>query len=298
LNVAHVIRPSGWMVLLRLALLALGAVIAADGVNQWLLGRWQPPSSVPKIEVAPASARPHQRLAAYPQVVRRNIFDSSPPRQRTTSAPFVASAPAAPVEVPLKLNVRLTGTVVGVSPDTSYAFIIDLGKRKEQLYRVGDRILDEASVTVITRDQVTLVRGSAEQVLHMFEEKKKKHPFPGRGQQPRVVAAAEDEGDFEIDRNELNEALEDIPKLLTQARLLPNFRAGVTDGFRIFNIVPNSLFSKIGLKNGDVLHRINDVEVKDPTKFMGLFAELRNASHISLDLVRGKERKTFEYDIR
>jgi general secretion pathway protein C len=288
------------MVLLRLTLIAVGAFIAADAVNQWLVGQWRPEMLAPvKESAAPAATQAKKRPAAYPQVARRNIFDSAPSRP---VAPVIdaptSSAPAAPVEAPLNLNALLTGTVVGVSPDQSYAFILDKAKREEQLYRVGDRIMDQAVVTEINRDRVRLVRGGSEQVLRMFEDKTKKSASVRTGRPTRAAVANDDLGEFQIDRNELNEALEDIPRLLTQARLLPNFRAGVTDGFRIFNIVPGSLFAKIGLKNGDVLHRINDVEIKDPTKFMGLFSELRNAPSITLDLVRGKDRKTFEYEIR
>ena len=287
------------MVLLRLTLIAVGAFIAADAANQWLVGQWRPEmvASV-KESAVPAVTPAKKRPASYPQVARRNVFDSNPSRP---TAPVITqpteSTPTAPVEVPLNLNAQLTGTVVGVTPDQSYAFIIDKTKREEQLYRVGDRIMDEAVVTEIDRDHVKLVRGSAEQVLQMFDEKAKKSAS-GRPEPVKTAVAEDDLGELQIDRNELDEALEDIPRLLTQARLLPNFRAGVTDGFRIFNIVPGSLFAKIGLKNGDVLHRINDVEIKDPTKFMGLFSELRDAPNISLDLVRGKDRKTFEYEIR
>ncbi len=290
------------MVVVRLALIAAGALIAADAVNQWQLGTLQTVSPVPTVEPSRPVSKAPKAPAHYPAVVRRNIFDSRPPQAPTQLTP-VSDGPSEPVNLvePLNLNVKLTGTVVGVNPKESYAFIIDQSKRKESLYRIGDRVMDEGVVAEISRDRVRLVRGAAEQILRMFEEKK---PDAKRGGERRtamnipIVKAPQDEGTFEIDRGVVDEALEDIPRLLTQARLLPNFRAGVTDGFRIFNIVPGSLFAKIGLKNGDVLHRINDQEINDPTKFMGLFAELRDASNITLDLVRGKERKTFEYEIR
>ncbi|MBI5135841.1 MAG: PDZ domain-containing protein [Nitrospirae bacterium] len=292
------IRPQGWMVLVRLLLIGAGAFIAADGVNQWLVGSWRVGASqAASTATAPAAGQPPKPMANYPQVTHRNIFDSSPPRPGEPARPMPTDAgPVAPVIAPLNLNVRLTGTVVGVTADQSYAFILDVAKRDESLYKVGDRILAEAVVASIGRDEVRLVRGGAEQILRMFAAEAEPEPVAVSAV-PSAVGAV-DVGVYQIDRGEVEEALTDIPKLLTQARLLPNFRAGVTDGFRIFNIVPDSLFAKIGLQNGDVLHRINDVEIKDPTKFMEVFNDLRDASSITLDLVRGKDRKTIEYEIR
>ena len=282
--------------LVRLALIGSGAWIAADAVNQWYLGQWQgAPLPVPEA-AAPAVPAPSKGPASYVGVVRRNVFNSGP--QSVAPAPVAVGPSTAPVPViePLNLNARLTGTVVGATQDQSYAMILDVAKRDEGLYTVGDRIMDTAVVTSIKRDEVRLVRGKAEQVLRLFDEKKDRGTVTVSSARPTPTEP--DGGLLVLDRAEVDDALGNIPKLLTQARLLPNFRAGVTDGFRIFNIVPGSLFSKIGLRNGDVLHRINEIEIKDPTKFMGLFADLKNQSSITLDLVRGNERKTFEYEIR
>ncbi len=283
--------------LIRLLLIGVGAVVAADAVNQTLLGIWRmPPTTVTISTSSPTSTNVPKKPATYRQIVARNIFNSGP----VTVAPVIsAEGDVAPVEIvePLNLRVRLTGTVVASAAEQSYAIIRDLTGNKEQLYRVGDRILEEAVVANIQRDSVRLTRGSAEQILRLFEDKNKKPPT-GRNPAVQVATAVNGDESRVIDRAEIDNALSDLPRLLTQARLLPNFRAGVTNGFRIFNIVPGSLFAKIGLRNGDVLHRINEVEIRDPTKFMGLFTDLRNQSQITLDLVRGGEKKSFEYEIR
>jgi general secretion pathway protein C len=289
------------MVLLRLALVAAAAVLAADGVNQWLVGQWRVPPAPPRAPAAPASEAPRpQSPVSFSGITSRNIFNSAPKPAAVPARPAVSAARPVPVIQPLNLNVRLTGTVVGGAPANSFAMILDVARRDESLYRLGDKVLGEGVVVRIDRDQVILKRGEAEQVLRLFEEEEPPQraaavtPF----ESGRPEAVGQDEFRFVVDRGEIDEALSDMPRLLTQARLLPNFRAGQTDGFRIFNIVPGSLFARIGLKNGDVLHRINDTPIDDPTKFMGIFQELKDETHISVDLVRGADRKTFEYDIR
>lgn len=298
MTLAGRLRTDAPMVLLRLALVGTSAVLAADAVNQWALARWQAPVHAPappagQPEAAPAPLAP----ASFAAIVRRDIFNSAP---KAAPAPAPARRHQAPVAVvePLNLNVRLTGTVVGSSPDGSFAMVLDVAGREEHLYRVGDKVLGEGLVVAIGRDSVRLTRGGAEQILKLFEEDRANASATVTPGSVERATAAPDQLKFSIDRGEVDEALADLPRLLTQARLLPNFRSGQTDGFRIFNIVPGSLFARIGLQNGDVLHRVNDVAIEDPAKFMGIFEELKNESQITLDLVRGNDRKTLEYEIR
>ncbi|MFQ5509121.1 MAG: type II secretion system protein GspC [Leptospirillia bacterium] len=298
MSVATWVRPQVWMAVVRLGLIGAGALLAADAVNQWLLTRLPLPVITKAVAPETVAVTPTRKAPTdYRRINARNIFNSTPAAAPVAAPVVTESVEPLNVVQPLNLNVRLTGTVVGATPAQSFAFIMDVAKRTESLFRIGDKVLDEGVVAEVGRDSVRLTRGGAEQVIRLFEENKKTGPgAPIASISPASPAA--EEFSFAIDRQEVEEALADMPRLLTQARLLPNFRAGQTDGFRIFNIVPGSLFSKIGLKNGDVLHRINEVEINDPTKFMGLFSDLKNQSHISLDLVRGKDRKTFEYEIR
>ncbi len=301
MNVAVRIGPKGLSMAARLLLLGAAALFAADGVNHWMIGQWSMPQvAPPALEVAKAGPGPKKPRTSYARVTQRNVFNSAPKKGVVHTPAPTTSGPTTPTIQPLNLNVRLTGTVVGASPSQSFAFIMDKAKRDEKLYRVGDKVLGEGVVAEIKRDEVRLTRGAAEQILHLFdpdavEDKPTRQagikPFRGRG-------GDDDKTNFTLARGEVDEALNDIPKLLTQARLLPNFRAGETDGFRIFNIVPGSLFSKIGLKNGDVLHQINDVPIEDPTKFMAIFQDLRTQTQFTLDLVRRGKKKTLEYEIR
>jgi len=298
MSLAGRIRTDAPIVLVRLLLVGTGAVLAADAVNQWALARWQAPVLAPAPPAAAPEAAPAPRgPASFAAIVKRDIFNSAP---KAVPAPAPAHRRQTPVAVvePLNLNVRLTGTVVGNSPEGSFAMIMDVAGRDEHLYRLGDKVLGEGLVVEIGRDLVRMTRGGAEQILRLFEEDKANASATVAPASVQRETVTPDQFKFTIDRGEVDEALGDLPRLLTQARLLPNFRSGQTDGFRIFNIVPGSLFARIGLQNGDVLHRINDVAIEDPAKFMGIFESLKSESQITLDLVRGNDRKTFEYEIR
>ncbi|HWP93684.1 MAG TPA: type II secretion system protein GspC [Thermodesulfobacteriota bacterium] len=101
------------------------------------------------------------------------------------------------------------------------------------------------------------------------------------------------EGEYEIDRKMLDELLSDPNQLLTQARVIPQ-----EDGLRFFAIRPNSIFFMIGLRNGDILHKINDVELSNVENALSLFEELRGESQFNINLTRRGQKFTYEYSVK
>jgi len=101
------------------------------------------------------------------------------------------------------------------------------------------------------------------------------------------------EGVYEVDQKMLEEALSDPNQLMTQARAIPQ-----DDGLKFFAIRPNSVFFKIGLRNGDVLHSINDVELDNIENAFSIFEELRGQTHFNIDLSRRGQNFTYEYTIK
>jgi general secretion pathway protein C len=106
------------------------------------------------------------------------------------------------------------------------------------------------------------------------------------------------EGKWAVDQREVAAGTENINQLLTQARALPYMEQGKTVGFRISEIVPGSLYEKIGLQNGDVIQKINSQDVDEPGKFFQMYQSLKEERNISIDLMRGGQKQTLNYEIR
>lgn len=106
------------------------------------------------------------------------------------------------------------------------------------------------------------------------------------------------ETQYLIDESEVESALNNINQLMTQIRVVPNFQDGQTNGFKVFAIKPNSIFSKVGLQNGDVIQRINDQEITTPDKAFQAFNVLRNEKSLSLEILRRGSQKSLSYEIR
>ncbi len=101
------------------------------------------------------------------------------------------------------------------------------------------------------------------------------------------------EGVYEVDQKMLDELLSNPNELLTQARVIPQ-----DDGLRFFAIRPNSVFFKIGIRNGDILHKINDVELSNVENALNLFEELRGQSNFNINLTRRGQKLTYEYSVK
>jgi general secretion pathway protein C len=91
----------------------------------------------------------------------------------------------------------------------------------------------------------------------------------------------------------LDELLSNPNELLTQARVIPQ-----EDGLRFFAIRPNSVFFKIGIRNGDILHKINEVELSNVENALNLFEELRGQSKFNINLTRRGQKLTYEYTVK
>jgi len=106
------------------------------------------------------------------------------------------------------------------------------------------------------------------------------------------------ENSFVMDRREVEGVLQDFNKLLTQIRVVPHFADGNPDGFKIFNIRPGSLFASLGMVNGDIIKRVNGLDITGPEQALQMFQQLRDESQVTVDLERFRKNLTLNYEIR
>jgi len=101
------------------------------------------------------------------------------------------------------------------------------------------------------------------------------------------------ENQFEIDQDLFDELLGDMNSIIAQMRIIPQ-----DDGIKLFGIRRDTFFYKIGLRNGDILHSVNEVELNDIENALGIFEELKGQASFSINLSRRKEKITYEYNVK
>ena len=269
--------------------LAAAAYLAADLVNILVGARLE--ASVPPLQSS-AAVRPMPTAPAADLglIVKANLFQ---PGQRG-----VQNAGSAVVEPPVELESthRLVGTVTGAG-SFGFAVLEEKSNKAQSLFRVNDLLPGGAQLIGIERYEIVIRIGSVTRYLAVQEDLPSASMVSDSGAKSggvREVAS----NHWLIERRKVDAALANLPQLLTQARLIPNFSGGKSDGFRLINIKPNSFYAEIGLQDGDVLQRINGVEVKNPENLLKAFQQLKNESNINLDLYRRSQPTTLVYEIR
>jgi general secretion pathway protein C len=203
-----------------------------------------------------------------------------------------------PMRQPLNLasKIKLLGVVVGDRGGVS-AIIEELASKRQLFLRLHDQIPDSGEVVEIQRGGILVRQGNEQEFLELFTGIE-------RPPTPQVVStgpqAAAGGGQIKkvLDRREVEQAMNDLPKLLSQARATPVLTNGAMTGFRMDYIAKNSFYEKIGLQYGDVLKQVNGIEIKDPGTMLSLFQQLRNENSVKLDILRNNQRTTMVFDIR
>jgi general secretion pathway protein C len=201
------------------------------------------------------------------------------------------------------LRVKLLGTLVASDTQWSLASIQDLETQRARSLMVGDDLMG-ARILSIERERIIVsannreefIDGEASPTMNAAPALTRTAPTASPGPESGIRAVGEHT--YEIPNEELQNALSRLDQLSTQARALPAFENGQSVGFKLAAIRPNSLYSKIGLQNGDVLKRINGLTLDSPERVLEAFTKLREARHIELDIDRGGGPVRKVYDVR
>jgi general secretion pathway protein C len=103
------------------------------------------------------------------------------------------------------------------------------------------------------------------------------------------------DNEYDVSHAEFRCALSNLHDVAFQARIVPSFKQGKAQGFKLFAIRPDSIYTKMGLHNGDVLTRVNGYELSTPETALGMLTALQDTSRIDVEFERNgsKLRKTY-----
>lgn len=209
-----------------------------------------------------------------------------------------SSIPGMPMRQPLNLasKLKLLGVVVGDRGGVS-AIVEELASKRQLFFRLHDQIPDIGEIADIQRSGILVRQGNQQEFLPLSTGLEGAPTAQVVSTGPPAAVAG---GQIKkvLDRREVEQALNDLPKLLSQARAAPVLANGAITGFRLDYIAPSSFYEKIGLRYGDILKQVNGVEIKDPGTMLSLFQQLRNENSVKLDILRNNQRTTMMFDIR
>ena len=273
-------------------MITLGAYFGAGLFYQIWASRIQPVRSEPVVQTsASSSGEPAVKpYAAYRPILQRDLFKT----QKTVQTPDQAVKINLEDMEETKLQLKLWGTVTG-DTQRSYAVIEDTQKREQNLYRVGDSI-QQATLKAILRTKVVLTVNGQDEVLAMEEiiQGKSSRPIrPSAGSRISSAPPPSRTQRVSLRRNMINDAMQDVNKLMTDIKIQPN-----ENGLVLSHIKPNSIFRRMGLRNGDVLKSVDGQEIRSVDDALKLYESLKSADSVAVELQRRGRDRTINYNIR
>lgn len=221
----------------------------------------------------------------YRAIIKRNIFGSGEEVSQEIRTEEIEDLQ------PTSLKLSLLGTVSD-NKQNDFAVIEEINKKKQGLYRVGDSV-QSAIVKKILRGKVILRVNDRDEILTMEESASLRTEKKDPGSKTIKKGAT-----IMVSSSELQESLKNIHQLLSQAKIRPHFRDGRSDGLAITNIKAGSIFSKLGLKNGDIVQGIDGRNINSPDDIMEMYNKLKSGSRITLQIWRKGEQRIINYKFK
>ena len=273
---------------------------------------------------APPVERRRVDVSEYRIILDRDIFDATKRKTEGVAAEEgrVEETPTITGEaVVTSLNLSVLGVLVvgdGRDARSSATIVVGGGAKRgrrrgasgAEVYAVGDEesFAPDTMLVRVQPDRIEFLNKrrleyaevAAEFGAGIFEPPTSEPLAARRRVSPRgreSLVSKEAPGRFTVDQREIDNALQNLDRLYTDIRAVPNFSGGKVSGMKILSVKRGSIFAKLGLRRGDILKRINGMEL-DVKRGFEIFNTLKDQKSITLDLVRQGQPTTLEYEIR
>lgn len=249
----------------------------------------------------------------FKPIITHNVFNAE-----VDDKPVVVVTESAPV---VKIGISLQKILddlelVGVyKGERSYCILKSIKERKEDIFGINEDVFETGAKIkrIVSRGltQKVYIRYNGETGILTVKEKQDQEPgktvqtvrssrssTKKRVTNPNPASEYSKNGrDFYIRSSEVDAQLNNFAQLLNQARVVPYFKNGENLGYKIKAIDKGSLYEKLGLKNNDIIQKINGQEINSPEKAFELLKLLRNEREITLNLTRQNEPISLNYHI-
>lgn len=239
---------------------------------------------IPYVDRTVLRPGPSGRQATAPEAAGAPTGASAP--SEATGKPL--PAPIAPensgVPLPAALNLRLIGTTV--FSDKSTAIIEDLDAKTRGIYRLRDAVKGYI-ISAIDANSVTLTSGSRSLTLTMA---------PG-GNRPDADSffTKIDDSTWLVSADKASDMVSHIDQYAGQVIAFQHREHGEAAGFKIRHLKEGNDFEKLGLKNNDIIKRVNGLEVNDLTDVLTAVYQLSDETEFTVEVERGEGTQDLTY---
>ncbi|HYA13960.1 MAG TPA: type II secretion system protein N [Syntrophales bacterium] len=194
-------------------------------------------------------------------------------------------------------EIKLVGTISG---NDEYGYAVFIGSDgKQAMFKTGENVFGSGELKKVEKNSVVIHKDGKlikVDMTDLFTLSNTQISKAATGIAGSVQSVGK--GEYIIDQKAALVTLDNPAQIMTDAKLIPNMVNGKPDGFILQEIRKNGVYDNLGLKNGDILLRINDSSISNPENALQTFMALKGMDKVQLDIIRDGNRTTLNYQIR
>jgi general secretion pathway protein C len=256
------------IILILIAFLVLGRALVKSIYSQ------KKPQTAEREVRTDTPLTPLKNIMTYAPILENNPF-GTPQKLIPIASEYTAKKQASSSEL------ILHGTVTGPEK-MSYAILMDNSHPDspgQEIFMHGDSVYNFGKLTAIEKEWIELSDGVETSKIYLIDLLKEESPARGAEISNNSFARKVSEKEYLLDRQRVQQSLDN-------------------QGFKIFEIRPGGLCESLGLRNGDILLRVNNLEISNPEVAIQAMSALRGMDAVNLDIVRNNAKMTMTYQIR
>jgi type II secretion system protein C len=194
-------------------------------------------------------------------------------------------------------DIKLIGTM-SVSVEHSYAVFV--GKDgKQALFKTGAPIFGAGKLRTVETDSVIIESNSKFIKIRMVSISASGDPeVPSVAKETSEPMQSLGGGEYIRDQEAFQLVLNDPERLARDVWRTHHMTDDKHGGYILGKVRKKSIFDNFGMKQDDVLLRINDYNISSPENALQAFTVMKGIDKVQLEIIRDGNRMTMNYQIR
>ncbi|MDE3269004.1 MAG: hypothetical protein OYH77_01830 [Pseudomonadota bacterium] len=236
-------------------------------------------------------------------VLKRNIFNSTGEVPDTEEESNSLASNSKQCNPPT-LKIKVVGMIY-LGNENSVVTVREANYSQADVYQVNDMLIgrDNAQVVAIERERMVIDNAGSRECYEIEQPKiaaASSGYAPPKTPEKKKPTTKSNGNTVVLNSTWVEKELgPGFSKIIQSARLVPNTVDGDrVNGFKIFAIKSGTLFNKIGLRNGDIIQRVNDVSLEQVEQGFALYQTFQEDQEIVFNIVRKDNPQTISVMIK
>ncbi len=182
------------------------------------------------------------------------------------------------------LGISLIGVVAAGRASIA---LVSVSGRPAEPFTLGQEIVKGAALDRVEPDRIVLRRGGRLETVLLAGAPGAQAPISASG------VASLGPNRYAVARDAVRAQLAS-PEALMQASV----SSAAGGGLSIEGVEPGSIYERLGLKSGTIIHAVNGKQVTEPQDLLTLYQQLGSSNEIQLDVTVDGRQEKFRYDVK